>query len=478
MYVFRINPLINKTQSVYTGEIIDFTAVTTQCVRHIYDPPLWSSGDTIDAGSSVSQNGFVYTSLTDGNEVTPEWNYVGYPYRKNDTDITADKKGRNTWIKESIDNYMMMFIEDSGGITASYADNLLFNRSIGTTTVNTELCSTLLLTGVLGASTEVNNEIIIDQDVIDNDGIIGNPETSGFPKAFSMTTASAPSFDVSIVKAGSGESTYCSGCFLGAWSYLGITQWTEHKKQLNDYSTTDTDTYGTYTLSKRRMGRTYNAEVLLTARKGASPNDYDYRLTDVIASVEGLLLSLFGTVNGFYFNNSDIGVPNLTNCTDQTDKLVSIVTNDLIVGVLVSFNIENISIDTAVLRLSVNSVPNQYIFYTQPETLNAPYISGVTPCPSVEANMPLGHIPVGIGQEVELYPFFTGTGTWRIQASLLFDNTTCVEFFLNGFGRPCLRGIEAGDTYIKVKMYRWYYNTVIEEPIGFDSFYNYSVIVT
>lgn len=410
MYVFRIVSRIDSSKAWYKGDVMVVPSVTVTDPAGY--PPFGSTA--AHTGDSVSNaDGFIYTSLKDENGDDPAYNYAGYP-----------AEGNSSWLRSGYANKVRMYIPEAGGITESFGADIsgLLNIPVGTApnglVYDVDRCSCCLFSGILGSAFSVSSawtgrthtatdlDSIVDGDYAETS--IGNPETSGLNKAFTLSDYSFPynsSFSFTITKSSTAASTYCSGAYLGSWSYLGKTQWTGHKKGINDYSRNEQDGFGNYALSKRRTGRTYSAEVILKTRDTAVIGDYDYDIEDLCYSVLELLRSLMGTVNAFYFSNQDLGIPWVPHNNPDyptlygSSGLRNLNESDLIVGVLKSFSITNIQEDNAVLNISVDSVPNQYQNYLEPSDElpdTAPTVSGVVACTSISFSATDLSIGVGV----------------------------------------------------------------------------------
>lgn len=373
--------MIDKGKAWYKGEEIAYAGYHNNSFgKPTGYPAFFSGGHTL--GQQVDWQGYIYTSLKDANSDDPRWNYVGNPY-------PSDGKlyGLNTWLRTGYANDTKMRIAESGGITESkgmsLSGSLLLPSSgvIETFWNLMESASSVLFCGIIGHSITINGSMLTPLDYTEDDSPIGNPEESGISKAVTLSTMEPlGQYDWVITQPSHSDSAYCSGAYIGSWSRLGVTQWTNHKKGINDYSKQEQDQWGNYSLSKRRSGRTYNAEVILTTRDDAVFGDYDYDIVSLCESVQQLLLSTLGTVSAFYFNNQDIGCPYIVGNSSKDGQSVLLSDTDIIVGVLQRFDISDIQGNHALLRLSVDSVPNEYQNY---QRVDETALSSVAPAVNI-----------------------------------------------------------------------------------------------
>lgn len=389
MYIFRIVSPINKAKTWYRGEFITQTALTDiHATNPPGHPPLGEYAAV--AGDTVEYDGYLYSSLKDNNNDTPSVNYVGFPLVST---VDSDFFGKNTWVRTGYSNKVLMLVPESCGITESYGFDIsgTLRYPSGVPYVDVNKCLCVLFCGVIGSSIAIKSAQKTGIDVDTYETTVGNPEISALNKAFTLSINDSTSlpFPFSITKSTNSVSTYCSGAYMGSWSYLGITQWTNHKKSNNDYSKQDQDEWGNYSLIKNRAGRTYSADVILKPRKNAVFGDYDYNLQDLCYSVQSLLQSQLGVVNAFYFNNQDVGVPWISQNTDKTNEIVQLNDSDIIVGILKNFKITDMTGNRAILNLTVDSVPNEYKNYTaiaEPLPI-APEVDGLLACTAITSNL-------------------------------------------------------------------------------------------
>lgn len=456
MYIFRINNLIDKSKAALVGETIDFTAFTTTAQRHLYAPPIWTSGTTAnDIGDVYALKGYVYSNLVKSNTSNPEFNYAGFPGNED----LINKKGLSSWIRTEYDNYIAMLLPESGAITESFNSDMTVTINKGINTANVNACTSLLVTGVLGSEITINSQTKTQLDVKEGEPNIGDPEISGMAKAFSMTGNADASYSVMIKKSIPAVSSYCSGLYLGSWSYLGITQTTDHKKQVTDYSNVQQADTGDYSLAKRRTGRTYNAEVLLTPRKNAVAGDYDHNMIDLCNSVNSFLQSQFGKINGFYFGNVDIGAPHIPHCTDKKGEIVELNDSDILVGVLKTFDISEIGNDVAILKMSVDSVPSEYKFYTTESVSNAPIVYGMVACTSIV--MYGSDISWYIGSDILSNLYTKEPSNGSVGLPIVSSNDTTICTISSDNSGVILTGLKAGTTFINIRLPYWLANTIV-----------------
>ena len=363
MYIFRIANVVDHAKAWYQGDIIAPEVLESVTVTSPPNYPVVFSSAGHNLGVRVFYQGYIYVSLKDDNSDIPSLNYVGSPVVTDNVTI-----GLNSWIRTNYHNPMAMLIPESGAITESYGDSiqgsmvlpssLYLDGSTGTCVLFCGMiCSQLTVNGVTLSSLDSNGV---------TDGIT-DPESSDLNTAATMSLNNPAFFNFTINKSAKTISTWCAGAYTGSWSYIGRTQWINHKKQANDYSTQEQDQWGNYTLKKGRVGRTYSAEVVITARKDASDGQYDSSFLTTLFSVHQLLISTLGKCSAFYFNNQDIGCPWISHNTPSAGALIKLVDSDIIVGVLQSFEISEITSSKAILKLSVSSVPNMYGVYNDIE---------------------------------------------------------------------------------------------------------------
>ena len=369
MYIFKIIEVIDRSKAWYKGEVFGNNTFENVTVTN----PIGYEAAGVMMGETKESAGFLYTSLIDYNSDDPEYNYVGYPSEQ------TSWSGKNTWLRSGYANRTKMLTPESGGITESFGAGMSGTLSIPSGSIpngmynDANACTCCLFYGVLGASITINWQTIENLDSNEWRSGYGDPELTDLTKAITVSTLATHSFGWSIsLPATNALSTYCTGCYLGSWSYIGRTQWTDHKKSVNDYSRQEQDERGNYSLSKKRTGRTYSAEVILTTRKDAVLGDYDYDITSLCASVVQLLRTCLGTPMAFYFNNQDIGCPWIPHNVPLDEGTPVLLNNsDIIVGILQNCEITDIQGNRAVLKMSVNSVPNEYQNYND--------VSGITP---------------------------------------------------------------------------------------------------
>ena len=361
MYVFRIIDMIDRSKAWYKGEVF----ATSAYVSTSLSPPLNypKSGSTGSIGTTVDRFGYLYTSLKNDNGDTPEYNYVGYP-------VVGETSGKNSWIRSGYANSTRMIAPESGGITESYEATLSGELIVPTGSEPNGMmddytsCTCCLLCGVLGGGIVINGNSFSGIDANETESGYGNPEMTGLNSAFTVSNINYSEFSWSITRGSNTPSTYCAGAYLGSWSYIGVTQWTDHKKTINDYSQVNQDEWGNYSLVKGRVGRTYSAEVLLSVREGSLDIEYDNNIIDLSFSVSQLLRALLGKPAAFYFNNQDIGCPWVPHNTNRDGQLVRLTDSDIIVGILQNFEVVEISGKTAKVNMTVSSVPNEYQNYS------------------------------------------------------------------------------------------------------------------
>lgn len=371
MLIFRPLPMTTCSESW----VLDSSVLLRKYGSPAYVPPDWNSNIIYSQGQSTNDKGYDFISITNNNNSRPSDNFQGRMARSNDA-IT--QSGLGTWVRKGYTNKYKCFVPGAAGFTESFQSPLDATIDMAAGTIEPELILLpierlfLLCSGITGASLSVNalnyggssitgsNKALmlspIDTDSLDftlNPELLSTAQSFLYPAlaglAAETNSSITESFRVEITPVDSAiipqRTCFAENILVGRLTRIGNLQWSNHKFDTMDRSKIDTDAWGIMSMSKRRVSKAVNCEVILEA--------IDTDIVSTLSNVYHLLAYLRGQVNSFILTNQKIELT-------SDYSLNEIDYADVITGILKTFSISDIYKDKALLSMTIESIPTGY----------------------------------------------------------------------------------------------------------------------
>ena len=140
--------------------------------------------------------------------------------------------------------------------------------------------------------------------------------------------------------------SYVENLLVGRVTQIGKLQWSNHNYVTEDKSKIVTDNWGLMSLSKRRVAKKIDCEIVVEPRSGET-------IVDAIGNTLKFFAFLRGSVNVFILNNKDILNADLNAFTE-------IPYGDAVTGMIRSCTISDFSAEKAVVKVTIASIPTGY----------------------------------------------------------------------------------------------------------------------
>ena len=342
----------------------------------LYDVAItWVPWYVYDKDTVVTERGYDFVSLVDANNTRPSGNFLGRLPRCDDSYTGS---GAITWIRKGYSGMYRCFAPDSSGYTKSDGN---FEAVI--TPANAQIYPELVFLpeekmylfcgGVIGSSLTITplnfggGEIISggvsktlgesgdhEVDYILNPELPSPARSFLFPTSFGLASeinwSITDAFNVLVESILSDftiyHASYIENIYLGRITKVGKLQWSNHNFVTEDRSKIVTDVWGMMTLSKRRVSKKIDCDVVITPREGET-------IVDAIGNTLKFFSFLRGSINVFILNNTGI-------MEAEYNNILEVPYGDVVTGIIKSCSISDFSASKAVLKVTIASIPTGY----------------------------------------------------------------------------------------------------------------------